>query len=53
MIEKNKKNFMGGGINILKGKYLYIVGVFNDVTRKIGALLSYQFKFKLKPTKNG
>ena len=53
MIEKNKKNIMGGGINILNGKYLYIVGVFYFVTRKIGDMVSYQFKFKLKPTKNG
>lgn len=44
---------MGGGINILKGNILYIVGVFNVVIRKITSLLSYQFKFKLKPTNNG
>ena len=53
MIGKNKKNIMVGGDKILKGKYLYIVGDFNVVTRKIGHMVSYQFKFKLKPTKNG
>lgn len=52
MIEKNK-NIMGGGDLILYRLLLYIVGVFNVVTRKITALLLYQFKFKLKPTKNG
>ena len=53
MIEKNKKNIMVGGDKILKGKILYIVGDLSVVTRKITALLSYQFKFKLKPTNNG
>ena len=53
MIEKNKKNIMVGGDKILYRLLSYIVGVFNVVIRKITALLSYQFKFKLKPTKNG
>ena len=52
MIGKNKKNIMVGGGKILNRLLLYIVGDFNVVTRKIGALLSYQFKFKLKPTNN-
>ena len=44
---------MGGGDLILYRYVLYIVDFPSVVTRKITALLSYQFKFKLKPTKNG